>query len=318
MLATKVRHDAAKQIARPARKLIEANRPALVCAPEEYPGSPNYVPGQQGYAPGFPPPRKWRATVQKKPEPLRAHELPSSSTPKPATALESNPERVYRQKVRMLRHTYHHDHLLSTERREAELSERMQRAREFTLDRRARLARERNQYVINVLEDPVSSENVLNAEGRTLMPNIPDKHGLNRLEPGHKLEPPRVSVAMPPKANRERAEERARNRSVMRELQYEGRVQTLMALYHEAESFVHYGNLGKKIHECVNILSVSQPTLGEMVNDLKSNGGVVTAAEAGRRTAELRNLLLGTSGRQGRLGIDGLKKWTEEHGNNKE
>ncbi|KAJ2402796.1 hypothetical protein GGI23_000451 [Coemansia sp. RSA 2559] len=306
-------------------------RPATVCPPAEYKGSPNYVPGKQGYAPGFPPPKKWHDAV-KQPLPLmKPTDLPPPS-PK-QSSVPRNPKsasdalRQYRQKMRQQRYAYMHESLVTEQRKRIQRQESLERSYKFVEDRRQKLIKERNEYIEKLRADPLSTENVLNAEGRTLMANMPEeaaqqssagendeakKPRLHTLKPGYKLKPPRVSMSIPHEANELRNKERIRNRSMLRENQHESRMQMLMALYHESESFVHYGNLNRMVHRCIDVLAISQQSLEEMTDDLNNNGGVVTGAEAARRATELRNMLQGTAGRQGKIGYEGLLKWKKE------
>ncbi|KAJ1963454.1 hypothetical protein GGI12_002039 [Dipsacomyces acuminosporus] len=301
---------------------------------EEYKGSSNYVSGKQGFAPGFPPPKKWRDSPRPKPAPRLPSDLAAPSAkhgykPEDEEALlEKNPARVYKQKLKDLRFGYLHEHLVEQQRKRELRKESLEKVRKLHADRREKLRKERIQYETQVRADPLSAENVLNSEGKTLLPNIPgetshaDQHQpdpeqanvkLRDLETGYKLAPPRVSISFPKEANELRAKERANNRKVTEQRRHEEKVQTLMALFHEAESFVHYHNLEKKIFDFTNVLSVSHRTLGELVDDLNKNGGVTTAPEVARRTVELRNTLQGTTGRQGKLGYDGLVNWLDSH-----
>ncbi|KAI8325759.1 hypothetical protein GQ54DRAFT_249980, partial [Martensiomyces pterosporus] len=310
---------------------------------EEYKGSANYVPGKQGFAPGFPPPKNWRDSPRAKPAPLVPGDLAAPSgkhayrPESEEAAAAENPARLYKQKMKELRYSYMHGHLVEQQRKRELRKESLAKVRKLHADRREKLRKERILYETQVRADPLSAENVLNAEGKTLLSNIPgeeshaDQHQpdadesagaaaaakkavkLRDLETGYKLAPPRVSISFPKEANELRAKERANNRKVTEKRRHEEKVQSLMALFHEAESFVHYHNLEKKIFDFTNVLSVSHRTLGELVDDLNKNGGVTTAPEVARRTAELRNTLQGTTGRQGKLGYDGLVKWLDSH-----
>ncbi|KAJ1801648.1 hypothetical protein LPJ59_000137 [Coemansia sp. RSA 2399] len=316
-------------LARLASTQSEA-RPATVCPPAEYKGSSNYVPGKQGYAPGFPPPKKWRDAVKPPLPVMEPKDLPPPS-PKQSN-VPKNPKsandalRLYRQKLRQQRYVYMHESLVTEQRKRVQRQASHELSRKFVEERRQKLIIERNEFIEKLRADPLSTENVLNAEGRTLMANLPEevakqrsagdnddkKPRLHTLKPGYKLKPPRVSMSIPQEANELRNKERVRNRSMSRESQHESRMQMLMALYHESESFVHYGNLNRMVNRCVDVLNISQQSLEEMTDNLNSNGGVVTGAEAARRTTEMRNMLQGTAGRQGKIGYDGLLKWKKE------
>ncbi|KAJ1664091.1 hypothetical protein IW140_004304 [Coemansia sp. RSA 1813] len=305
-------------------------RPATVCPPDEYKGSSNYVPGKQGYAPGFPPPKKWRDAVKPKPAPKLPTDLPAPSPKQnkvPTNTKSANDAlRQYRQKLRQKRYSYMHENLVTEQRKRETRQESREKAHKLVEERRQKLIKERNEYIEKLRADPMSTENVLNAEGRTLMPNLPEeaqngdgkKPRLHTLEPGYKLQPPRVSVSIPREANELRNKERVKNRNLTREQQHETRMQALMTLYHESASFVHYGNLNKMVHQCVDVLAISQPSLTEMTDNLNDNGGVITGAESARRTIEMRNMLQGTAGRQSKVGYEGLLRWKKENGGSEE
>ncbi|KAJ2558888.1 hypothetical protein EV175_000592 [Coemansia sp. RSA 1933] len=301
-------------------------RPATVCPPEEYKGSQNFIAGKQGFAPGFPPPKKWRDAVKPKLPPMEPKDLPAPSQKQ--HSVPKNPKfandalRQYRQKLRQRRYGYMHESLVNEERKREQRKESHLRSVEIVMDRRRKLIAEHNEYIEKVRSDPMSSENVLNVEGRTLVPHLHDKDDqimqkqprLHTLEPGYKLRPPSVSVVLPREANEQRSAERERNRSLSREQQHERRMQTLMALYHESESFVHYGNLNKMVLRCMGAMATSHQSLAEMTDSLNENGGIITGSEAARRSIEMRNALQGTAGRQGKIGLDGLLKWKKEKG----
>ncbi|KAJ2465201.1 hypothetical protein GGI03_002792 [Coemansia sp. RSA 2337] len=287
-----------------------------------YGGSANYVPGKQGYAPGFPPPKNFRDAPREKLPPMLASDLPAPKAKSQGEqAVVGSAARQYREKLRELRFGYMHDHLVGQEAKRKQHKKSLAKAREVQLDRREKLRKERAEYETQVRDDPLSAANVLNAEGRTLLGNVdaaePSKELSSKersTEPvGYRLAPPRVSISMPEAANAARNSERQRNRRVAGARRHEDNVQALMGLFHEAESFVHYGNLEKKIYEMLNVLAVSQRTLAEMVDDLNKNGGVTSSPEVARRTTELRNTLQGTTGRHGRLGHDGLVQWLDAH-----
>ncbi|KAJ2751429.1 hypothetical protein GGI19_004484 [Coemansia pectinata] len=283
-----------------------------------YGGSANYVPGKQGYAPGFPPPKNSRDAPREKLPPLLASDLPAPKAKSKDEQAVGSAARQYREKLRELRFGYMHDHLVGQEAKRKRNEKSLAKAREVQLDRREKLRKERAEYEVQVRDDPLSAANVLNAEGRTLLGNVDTAGALKEVaastEPvGYRLAPPRVTISMPEAANAARNSERQRNRRVVGERRHEDNVQALMGLFHEAESFVHYGNLEKKIYEMLNVLAVSQRTLAEMVDDLNKNGGVTSSPEVARRTTELRNTLQGTTGRHGRLGHDGLVQWLDAH-----
>ncbi|KAJ2840783.1 hypothetical protein FBU31_000126 [Coemansia sp. 'formosensis'] len=285
-----------------------------------YGGSANYVAGKQGYAPGFPPPKNFRDAPREKLPPLLASDLPAPKPRNTDTQTAGNAAKQYRDKLRELRFGYMHDHLVDQEVKREKNKKSLATAREVQRDRREKLRKERAQYEAQVRDDPLSAANVLNAEGRTLLGNVDvvkapaEEEEKAPIEPvGYRLAPPRVTISMPEAANAARSSERQRNRRVAKERRHADNVQALMGLFHEAESFVHYGNLEKKIYEMLNVLAVSQRTLAEMVDDLNKNGGITTSPEVARRTTELRNTLQGTTGRQGRLGHDGLVQWLDTH-----
>ncbi|KAJ2457636.1 hypothetical protein GGF42_002562 [Coemansia sp. RSA 2424] len=296
-----------------------------------YGGSANYVPGKQGYAPGFPPPKNFRDAPREKLPPRLASDLPAPKVSSHLLAKQTagNSARQYREKLRELRFGYMHDHLEGQEAKREQRRTSLAAAREVQRDRRDKLRKERADYEAQVRDDPLSAANVLNAEGRTLLSNVATVSSEEKAvvdpvaasgsaagsaEPvGYRLAPPRVTIAMPEAANAARNSERLRNRRVAGQRRHEDNVQALMGLFHEAESFVHYGNLEKKIYEVLNVLAVSQRTLAEMVDDLNKNGGVATSPEVARRTVELRNTLQGTTGRTARLGHDGLVQWLDAH-----
>ncbi|KAJ2005275.1 hypothetical protein GGI04_001203 [Coemansia thaxteri] len=274
-----------------------------------YGGSSNFVAGKQGYAPGFPPPRHCRDAPQPRAEPPKASDLPAPQ--KKSKRGGDN----YREKLRALRFAYMHEHLEAQETRREQRAASLAAARERHRDLREKVRRERTEYETQVRDDPLSAANVLNGEGQTVVRNLIANNGLSgEKEIGFRgLAPPRVSISMPVEGNAARADERARNRRVAGSRRHEDNVQALMALFHSAESFVHYGNLASKINEVLAALTVSHRSLGEMVESLNKNGGVTTPAETARRTRELENTLQGTAGPKGGLGHAGLVQWLDEH-----
>lgn len=279
-----------------------------------YPGSSNYREGKEGFAPGFPPPKGWRDAPRKKPEPQLATDLPPRSAkqtyvPKLSSAA-NNPARQYKMKLRSLRYTYLHDHLVKEEEKREKHQKSLKRAFQIQSERAQRLQQERQEYETKVRADPLSAENVLNAEGKTLLSNIPKEE---KSAAGYELAPPRVSISMPKEANEKRQMERTQNRQLTDQRRKEDNVQKMMALFHESEHFVHYKNLDRKVLDAIGISSGSYRSLGELTDTLKSGGGIVTPAESARRTNELRNVLQGAAGSQGKLGYDGLIKWLDNH-----
>ncbi|KAJ1895468.1 hypothetical protein LPJ66_004571 [Kickxella alabastrina] len=298
---------------------------SLSTAAAEYAGSTNYVAGKQGYAPGFPPPKNWRDVPRTKPQPKLASDLPA---PKPVQVpSQASAARQYRQRMRELRYGYLHSHLDGEQGKRDQRKESLAHMRVVHAERREKLKMERMVYETQVRADPLSAENVLNAEGLTLLPNIPGATAkgqgqnqdarqprLHDIEsPGYTLAPPRVSISMPAEANAQRDQERRENRHLTRQNRHEDNVQAMMTLFHDAESFVHYDNMDKKIFEFLNVLSVSQRTLSEMMEDLNKTGGVATSTEIAHRSVELRNMLQGTTGNQGKLGYDGMMQWLKSH-----
>ncbi|KAJ2306226.1 hypothetical protein IWW55_001553 [Coemansia sp. RSA 2706] len=283
-------------------------------AAAEYPGSSNYVPGKQGYAPGFPPPKNWRPEVRPKPELKTPSDVPPPS-PKQTTAPNTasaarDAARIYKQKLRTARYAYYLESLdHEVKRAEARVAKHEQ-AQRLNLERRAKLLKERQEYEANVRADPLSAENVLNAEGKTLLRTIPD---VPEDGSGYKLAPPQVSIAMPREANEARAQERTRNRTLTQQARHEAKVQALMTLFHEAKAFVHYENLDQKVHAFIDSASFPNRSLAEMVDVLYKSNGIVSPPEITWRTQELQNTLQGTTGSNGNLGYDGLVKWLDSH-----
>ncbi|KAJ1803954.1 hypothetical protein LPJ56_006846, partial [Coemansia sp. RSA 2599] len=114
-------------------------------------------------------------------------------------------------------------------------------------------------------------------------------------------------------ANRLRDEERRRNRRLTKQYRHEDNVQAMMTLFHSAEDFVSYKNLDGKITEFLTSLAPSPRSMSQMMDELNRNGGVVTAHQVSERTSELRNMLQGAAGHQGKLGHDGLVRWLDAH-----
>ncbi|KAJ1729288.1 hypothetical protein LPJ61_003598 [Coemansia biformis] len=280
----------------------------------EYPGSSNYRPGKEGYAPGFPPPKGWSAAPAPKPAQLRARDLPTASakqTHVPSSDLAANDAgRLYRQKLRELRYGYLKGHVEQQEKKR-ELDEmKRQQMRVLVREQKAKLLRERKEYEEKVKADPLSAENVMNAEGKTVLSNLEEAE---TGEVGYTLAPPRVSVLIPKQPNEERQQERGRNRQLVGHRQHEANVQTMMTLFHEASSFVHYGNINYKIMQFMDSVSFPNRSLSEMFELVHKSGGVVPPAEIGKRTDELRNTLQGTTGHHNKLGYDGLMEWLDKH-----
>ncbi|KAJ1643757.1 hypothetical protein J3B02_003836 [Coemansia erecta] len=300
------------------KSIVPARLQSTDSTASSFKGSENYVPGKQGYAPGFPPPKNWRAEPRKKPEPLKASDLPAPKPPvvraKPTAATD------YRQKMRELRHEYLRDHLVAQEEKRETQKKTLAYMRQVHAERKEKIQREREIYESQVRSDPLSAENVLNAEGLTLLGNVPEQQNQQQQnqqqtmeQPGFELKPPRVSISMPAEANRLRDEERRRNRHLAKQYRHEDNVQAMMTLFHDAEGFTNYENLNGKITEFLEVLAPSSRGLAEMVDELNRNGGHATNQDISERTSELRNMLLGTTGKQGRLGYDGLVRWLDSH-----
>ncbi|KAJ2076599.1 hypothetical protein H4R24_005613 [Coemansia sp. RSA 988] len=299
---------------------------------ESYPGSKNYKPGKQGYAPGFPPPKNWSAEPRENLTELRSTDLPSASlkqtyVPKRATAAK-DAQRLYNQKMREMRYKYQHSNLVQKEEKQKQVAQRWEELQVIQRERRKELLKQRADYEANVKEDPLSAENVLNPEGKTLLSNVTNEPAAPH-EPvrvrrskqnisGYQLEPPRVTVLVPLEENKLRATERQHNRELSALRQHEDHVQMLMKLFHEADSFVHYGNIDQKIEIFIGAAAMPYRSLGDMLDSLYRNGGVVTASEVTRRTEQLRHELQGTTGRYAGLGYDGLSQWLKDHPEDKE
>ncbi|KAJ2743412.1 hypothetical protein H4S06_005578 [Coemansia sp. BCRC 34490] len=329
-----------QQQTRSTASVTHAPPPKTYSSPEEYEGSKNFVAGKQGYAPGFPPPKGCRDVVRAKPTPMKPTDLPAPSPRQhavPRNAKAANDAmRQYRQKLRQKRYAYMHESLTAEQDKQVARQESRERAQKVVQERRRKLIKERNEFIEKLRADPLSTENVLNPEGRTVLANLAgevekSKAGdaaaeageqrkqppLHTIKVGYKLQPPRVSVSIPREANEERNKEREKNRRLARTQQHENRMQALMALYHESESFVNYENVAQMAHRCVDVMAISQPTLAEMTDSLSANGGTITAAESAHRSIELRNMLQGTAGRQSKAGYDHLVRWTQENGGTK-
>ncbi|KAJ2807576.1 hypothetical protein H4R20_001231, partial [Coemansia guatemalensis] len=210
-----------------------------------YPGSKNYKPGKQGYAPGFPPPKNWSAEPRENLEALRSSDLPEASpkqtyVPKRPTAAK-DAQRLYNQKMREMRYQYQHSNLVQKEERQKQVARRWEELQVIERERREQLRKQRADYEANVKEDPLSAENVLNPEGTTLLSNVTDappadhepkrvRRSKQTTEEGYQLEPPRVTVLVPREENEQRAAERQRNRELFAQRQHEEHVQMLMKL----------------------------------------------------------------------------------------
>ncbi|KAJ2777144.1 hypothetical protein H4R18_005298 [Coemansia javaensis] len=288
----------------------------------EYPGSKNFRPGKEGYAPGFPPPRGWSGEPKgwKSRAERRAEEESGAAAriavPAPSAKQTHVPDaaraaadagRLYRQKMREMRYEYFRESVARGEAKRAADAQKRAEMLVLVRERRDRLKRERREYEDKVLADPLSAANVMNAEGKTVLGNVVDG------EPGYALEPPRVAVLQPAEANEQRRQERARNRRLAAERRHEAKIQDLMALFHEAESFVHYDNIDHKIMQFMDSVSFPSRSLAEMFELAQKSGGTVLPAEIAARTDELRNTLQGTAGPQNRLGYDGLVRWLDAH-----
>ncbi|KAJ1720013.1 hypothetical protein LPJ53_005305 [Coemansia erecta] len=283
----------------------------------DYQGSANYIPGKQGYAPGFPPPKNWRDVPRKKPEPMLASDLPVPKRPSgeaaAAKAGKQNASGEFRQRMRELRNSYLHDHLENEQTKREHRKESLARMRAMQAEQREKIKKERHLYQTQVQADPLSAENVLNAEGLTLLGNIPEPVARDINDPGYKLAPPRVSISIPEEANRVRNNERKENRRLTTQHRHEDNVQAMMTLFHEAASFVTYETMDARIDHFLTVLAFSSRSLGEMMDELNKAGGIVTSAEINERSVELRNTLEGSTGPQGKLGYSGLMKWVESH-----
>ncbi|KAJ2726633.1 hypothetical protein GGI07_000356 [Coemansia sp. Benny D115] len=296
--------------ARKASKAPKARKAVSTVAPEDYKGSENYVPGKQGYAPGFPPPKKWSDKPREPRAAVLAADLPAPQDPLPI----QTPAYRFKEDMRNLRKGYLLEHVQRKEDKVLIQANKLEHVRAMQAERREKLRAERLEYETKVRADPLSAENVLNAEGLTLLGNVAETaESSSKEEPGYKLAPPRVTISIPAEANARRNEERKENRDLTNQMRHEDNVQAMMTLFHEAESFVTYENMDQKIDDFLESLSISQRSLSEMLDNLQGSHGVISPDEVSMRSIELRNILQGTTGPQGRLGHDGLEQWLENH-----
>ncbi|KAJ1949438.1 hypothetical protein EC988_004770, partial [Linderina pennispora] len=174
--ALSIQARALKGIAR-ATPCMQTRAESTDAASSEYQGSKNYVPGKQGYAPGFPPPRNWPAEPREPPKPQLASDLAVPTTKKQIDSRSSNPEqnatRLYKQKLREMRFSYQYDHLVKQQAKREQQEESLERVKRYQANRKEKLRQEWIEYDTKVRSDPLSAENVLNSEGKTLLSNIP-------------------------------------------------------------------------------------------------------------------------------------------------
>ncbi|KAJ1934628.1 hypothetical protein FBU59_005639, partial [Linderina macrospora] len=202
--ALSIQARALKGVAR-AAPCVQTRAESTDAATSEYKGSKNYIPGKQGYAPGFPPPKNWPAEPRTPPAPKLASDLPTpSSAKKQTTSNSSNPEqnatRLYKQRLREMRFAYQYDHLVSQQQKREQQKESLERVKKYQADRKEKLRREWIEYDTKVRADPLSAENVLNSEGKTLLSNIPGEESTtDQHQPDEVAETPSPVVAKPGK-----------------------------------------------------------------------------------------------------------------------
>ncbi|KAJ1921159.1 hypothetical protein H4219_000757 [Mycoemilia scoparia] len=299
---------------------------------------PEYIPGKQGYMPGFAPPvRKLKNLKPKKKEEIPV-ELPKPSAFQsnvlPKTA---NSKRLYKQAMKRMRYEFRLNSVRleqeRKERREKSFKEGLEREKKKVEARRA----QREIYNRNIRNDPLSAYNVLNPEGMTTLPNLrraennseaaantdSDNSVQNKTETLVKskspldvdspLKPPRVTVLVDTKAIEERRRERFSNHKELLDRKHEERLELLMKLYHHSKSFVTYENLEQAIKDFhIGTNAILQQSIQDLVQDFEDAGGVVGSREIGDRTLQLKHALDGTSGKSAQhLGVQGLKSWIE-------
>ncbi|KAJ1984188.1 hypothetical protein H4R33_004469 [Dimargaris cristalligena] len=172
-MASRIRaFSTAPRLAQRASSVI----PSVPNKPRDFqpPTEDSYVPGVCGYAPGFAPPKNWPRNHRAKKPPMTLKDLPKpsqrQSAPVPAQA---TPEKAYRLEMTKIRYEYRARSLgLADRRRHA--AEKAQRAEVERVEAaQTQKAAERQEFQTRVARDPFSAENLLNAEGSTIMKDAP-------------------------------------------------------------------------------------------------------------------------------------------------
>ncbi|PWA02467.1 hypothetical protein BB558_001387 [Smittium angustum] len=134
------------------------------------------------------------------------------------------------------------------------------------------------------------------------------------LEPITRLKPPRITIEYPEEENKHVKEVRRSRRLELEEMKKQKRLESLVNLYHSTSSFVTYENMDDKVAEFFSSAKVSlYYGIGELLDEKKKNGGLLTDLELKDRAKELLNTLSGTSGDDSQIGIDGIIEYSQRN-----
>ncbi|KAF9579814.1 hypothetical protein BGW38_003776 [Lunasporangiospora selenospora] len=246
--------------------------------------SSNYRRGKEGYAPGMPHPPGSSASPMPPPAPRSAASLPEMSKKHGRKANGSSSQK-FEYKMTQLRHQYQKEHLKSQDAERAE----MQKQRKGALRRlQGRQAADREEN-----ERRLAFEKLMQP-----------KEGMAALSGPQRQAQVQEFV-------RARKVQREENYRQVEEAKSQERLDAMVRLYHEAESFVTMENLDAKIHEFYETGLTLQsrvyiPGVSDLVADVMENGGQVSYSELLKREQELKDALEGTvSG--GKVGAETAK-----------
>ncbi|OMH79932.1 hypothetical protein AX774_g6646 [Zancudomyces culisetae] len=129
-----------------------------------------------------------------------------------------------------------------------------------------------------------------------------------------KLRPPRVTVEYPEEENRIAKQLRKQRRDNFEREVSQRRQELLLELYHEAENFITYENMEEKISEFFSGSElVDFYDLPTLLDNLSTNGGVLTSTESAKRDMDFENALDGTVGPRHGVGLSDVLEYKKNH-----
>ncbi|KAJ1973398.1 hypothetical protein H4R35_004136 [Dimargaris xerosporica] len=281
-----------------------------------------YVPGVCGYAPGFDPPKGWPRTLQPKKPPMTAADLEVPAHPRPPVTNTMAAKLAYRRLYKETRYTYRHDDLQLWDDRRDKLAQQ-QRVREARQKaREAERQKARDDFVRTVQNDPLSADNVLNPEGKTV-----HKHAdvFADLANGPSAQVQAFATAQD-RAKYYQARE-IRRRETKQRVDNEHRHQLrskLVGLYYNAHEFITHDNVDEHLERMLAGPSshiLSSLSLTPAIPSASSQDRRASGTSSSNRGASLIDdrvneleLLMNGEDDQGRLSIDVFEEHEAKHG----
>ncbi|KAI1308416.1 hypothetical protein EDD11_004306 [Mortierella claussenii] len=249
--------------------------------------SANYRPGKEGFAPGMPHPPGSSASPLPEPAPRTVESLPEMSKRHEIKASRGDPVQKYKLEMTKLRHAYQRQHLEGQSAKRAETERQRGGALRRLQHRQA--------------EDRAENERRLSFE-RLMQPM---EGPMTRAVSGEERKAKVIEFV------KERKVRRQANYQQVQDLASEKRMDALIRLYHQADSFVTMENLDDKVNEFYETGLMMQskvytPTVPDMVLDVMENGGQVSLPNLLKREQDLRDVLDGTVA-GGKVGVESVK-----------